>query len=153
LRDRWNWIDFIVVIVSLVEMKVENAGNLRSLRIFRVLRPLKSIKALPAMRKLISSLLGAIPDLSVTVFFMAGVYLLCGILAVGLYAGKFYQRCRIGEPKWNFEKNQTIWEFDHSHDRLCSMEEDGGMYRCPSPMTCGTPLDRNLPLTSDFVHD
>ena len=90
LRDGWNWVDFIVVITSVVEMSREHSGNLRALRIFRVLRPLKSVKALPAMRKLISSLLMSIPSLSYTVFFMANVFLLFGILAVQQYAGKFY---------------------------------------------------------------
>ena len=100
LHDKWNWIDFTVVLVSLMEMLPDISGlNLRALRVFRVLRPLKSVKALPGMRKLISSLLSSIDSLSYTMFFMSQVFLLFGILAVQEYAGKFYQRCRIGLPK------------------------------------------------------
>ena len=61
LKDTWNWIDFTVVIVSILELIEIPALKLKSLRTLRVLRPLRSIKALPGMRKLITSLLRALP--------------------------------------------------------------------------------------------
>ena len=57
LRDKWNWLDFIVVVISILELLPFKIMKLRALRTFRVLRPLRSFKAMPAMRKLISSLL------------------------------------------------------------------------------------------------
>lgn len=49
LRDGWNWLDFLVVIVGWFDF-LPNIPNLRSLRTLRVLRPLRSINAIPSMR-------------------------------------------------------------------------------------------------------
>ena len=50
LRDYWNWLDTIVVIVGFIEfMPFMNVASFRSLRVLRVLRPLRSIKAIPEM--------------------------------------------------------------------------------------------------------
>jgi hypothetical protein len=53
LQDKWNWLDFLVVMISIVELLPIPVMKLRALRTFRVLRPLRSFKAMPAMRKLI----------------------------------------------------------------------------------------------------
>jgi len=90
LRDTWNWIDFTVVLVSILEMTPFMKANLKSLRTLRVLRPLRSIKALPAMRRLIKSLFSSIPSLSYAILFMSFVFLLFGILGVQQFGGVFY---------------------------------------------------------------
>jgi hypothetical protein len=64
LRDKWNWLDFLVVLVSIVEMVGTSYIQLKPLRTLRVLRPLRSIKALPGMRHLILSLIKSLPSLS-----------------------------------------------------------------------------------------
>jgi hypothetical protein len=44
LRDGWNIIDFVVVVVGYVQLFSEDSNiNLGGLRTFRVLRPLRSI--------------------------------------------------------------------------------------------------------------
>ena len=54
LRDYWNWLDFFIVIVSIIGwMPFFDAGALKALRTFRILRPLRSINSLPEMRSLI----------------------------------------------------------------------------------------------------
>ena len=73
LRDSWNWIDFAVVITSIIEM-FGSAASVKSLRTLRVLRPLRSIKSLPAMRDLIKSLLSSIPALSYALLFLLFVF-------------------------------------------------------------------------------
>ena len=51
LRDKWNWIDFLVVIVGAIELTpLVQSSWIKALRVLRVLRPLKSINALPSMR-------------------------------------------------------------------------------------------------------
>ena len=47
IRDPWNWIDFAVVISSIVELIYDSSSSVRSLRVLRVLRPLKTIHAFP----------------------------------------------------------------------------------------------------------
>jgi len=56
LRDGWNWLDFIVVIIGWIEL-VPEIPNLRGLRTLRVLRPLRSINAIPSMKNQITSLI------------------------------------------------------------------------------------------------
>jgi hypothetical protein len=80
LRDPWNWIDFAVVITSIVEM-FGSAASVKSLRTLRVLRPLRSIKSLPAMRDLIKSLLSSIPAMLYALLFLLFVFGLFGIAA------------------------------------------------------------------------
>lgn len=82
LRDKWNWLDFLVVIISILELLRLDFMRLRALRTFRVLRPLRSIKALPAMRKLIQSLLEALPSLYYAVVFMLQIFLLFSIFGI-----------------------------------------------------------------------
>lgn len=58
LRNRWNMLDFIVVISGIVTTVIgddnKEAGNLEVLRTFRVLRAVKTISILPG--KIIKSL-------------------------------------------------------------------------------------------------
>lgn len=95
LRDTWNWLDFAVVMVSIVDYIPGISGsNLKALRTLRVLRPLRSINKFPSMKKLISSLLASLPALGNAVVFMMFIFLLFCILGVQSFSGVLYQRCR-----------------------------------------------------------
>jgi hypothetical protein len=51
LRDVWNWLDFFVVCISIVNFIPNvNSGGLKALRTFRILRPLRTINAIPLMK-------------------------------------------------------------------------------------------------------
>ena len=89
MREGWNILDFIVVIVSLVEF-FPNVPSLTSLRVLRVLRPLRSINAIPSMRMLVSTLFISIPELGSVVIFLSFVFLLFGILGINQYTGVTY---------------------------------------------------------------
>ena len=56
--------------------------NLKSLRILRTLRPLKSINAIPSMRRLVSALIGSLPDLANVTIFLSFIIILFGILGL-----------------------------------------------------------------------
>ena len=149
LKDTWNWIDFMVVIVSILELLNIKALKLKSLRTMRVLRPLRSIKALPGMRKLIASLLSALPSLTYALIFMIQIFLLFGILGIQQFSGIFMQRCRTTlEPILRPGTTEMYWPYDLETDRICS--KDGyGAYECPLNMICGTPHDKGLSMESD----
>ena len=151
LKDPWNWIDFTVVIVSVLELLDIKALKLKSLRTLRVLRPLRSIKTLPGMRKLITSLLRALPSLSYAILFMIQIFLLFGILGVQQFSGIFMQRCRITPepiPRPGTNGTEMYWPFDKSVERICS--KDGmGAFECPWPQICGTPFDKGLSMETD----
>ena len=63
LRDSWNWLDFFVVIIGIVELSFSNMVNLKALRAFRVLRPLRSINSFPSMKRYIRALANALPSM------------------------------------------------------------------------------------------
>jgi hypothetical protein len=48
LRDPWNWLDFFVVCISLLNfLPGIDSGGLKALRTFRILRPLRTINRFP----------------------------------------------------------------------------------------------------------
>ena len=98
LRDTWNRLDFIVVVVGIVEEVQKysdpygdsKSSGMKSLRTLRVLRPLRSINAFPSMKRLIGSLLSSLPSLANAVVFMFFIFLLFGILGIQSFQGVLY---------------------------------------------------------------
>jgi hypothetical protein len=97
LKDPWNWLDFLVVIISVLGLF--NLGNkgLRALRTFRVLRPLKTINAVPRIRAQINVLILSIPGLVNTLLFLTFIFLIFSILGSQSFAGGQYKYCRMTE--------------------------------------------------------
>ena len=119
LRDYWNWLDLLVVIVGFIElMPFMRISSFRSLRILRVLRPLRSINAFPKMRIQINALLNSVPSLMNAVVFMLFIFLLFGILGVQQFEGTMYQRCRLTE----FPLEDGTWPIDETIQTLCRKE-------------------------------
>lgn len=96
LRDRWNWLDFFVVLVSLLDFvpALDQYSSLKVLRTARILRPLRSINKLPELKKLINALLKSVPGLANVAFFLFFVLSIFGILGVHTFKGASYNRCR-----------------------------------------------------------
>ena len=57
LRQWWNVFDFLVVLVSILEVISPAEGAFTLMRMLRLLKPLRSIKALKTLRKMITLLL------------------------------------------------------------------------------------------------
>ena len=55
LRNYWNWLDFIVVITSLLTF-LPQFDNISGLRTFRLFRPLRNLTTVPSMRTLVGTL-------------------------------------------------------------------------------------------------
>ena len=50
LKNGWNWLDFLVVIVGWIEY-IPIIPNFRGIRTLRVLRPLRAINSIPSLKK------------------------------------------------------------------------------------------------------
>lgn len=62
LRDPWNILDFLVVILGwLTVFDLGGGSNVNSIRVVRILRPLRTINAMPGMRGLVMTLLNSLP--------------------------------------------------------------------------------------------
>jgi hypothetical protein len=51
--DSSNWLDFLVVVTSLIALAPTNIPSIKVLRTFRVLRPLRSLRFLPAVAEIV----------------------------------------------------------------------------------------------------
>lgn len=92
LRDPWNVLDFVVVLLSLTSY-VDGISNLTVIRTFRVLRPLRSVRAIPGMRILITALVATLPNLFDVLVLLGFVFIIFGLIGMQLFSGMYYYRC------------------------------------------------------------
>lgn len=59
LSVAWNWLDFTVVIASLLE-QLPGMDGVSGLRTFRLFRPLRSLTTMPQMKLLVGTLISSI---------------------------------------------------------------------------------------------
>ena len=59
LSDAWNWLDFTVVVTSLLN-EIPSMRGVSGLRTFRLFRPLRSLTTMPSMRILIGTLMQSV---------------------------------------------------------------------------------------------
>jgi hypothetical protein len=91
LRDPWNWLDFFVVIISLLNfLPAVNSGGLKSLRTFRILRPLRTINRMPKMKHLIEALFASLPGLFGVLVFLGFTFILFAIFGIQSFGGAQY---------------------------------------------------------------
>nr|PZM89212.1 MAG: ion transporter [Thermocrispum agreste] len=79
--DGWNVFDLVVVVIALVPA----SGPFAVLRALRVLRVLRLISAVPAMRKVVSGLLSAIPGMASIVALLGLVLFVSAVMATNLF--------------------------------------------------------------------
>ena len=120
LRDTWNWLDFVVVIVAWLAM-IPGVSNFSGLRTFRVLRPLKTMTAIPGMKTIVTSLLESLKSMSAVIMLATSLFLLFGILGVQLFAGMLEGQC--------FYLDQSAitpetggWTADGDQGALCGLD-------------------------------
>lgn len=109
LRDPWNILDFLVVIIGVISI-LARIPNLKSLRTLRALRPLKSINVIPSMKRLVGSLLMSLPLMGNVVMFLLFMFVIFGILGLQVFQGDQYFRCReterpVSRYSWPIDEN------------------------------------------------
>jgi hypothetical protein len=100
------------------------------------------------MKRLVSTLFRAMPNLLNVTIFLILVFSVFGIIGMQLWGGKFYNRCRTTP----FPLNDTYWEISSSVRRPCSIIEDRG-YQCPKVLYCGNPLDFGMSVAEESYRD
>lgn len=114
LRDAWNWLDFVVVISSLLT-EIPQLQSVSGMRTFRLMRPLRSLTTMPSMKILISTLLASVSQLGGVLVLAIFFFTIFAILGVSLWSGQIYNRCRLTEFPVNGD-----WLADPNDTRLCS---------------------------------
>mmetsp|Transcript_6417 Transcript_6417/g.22602 ORF Transcript_6417/g.22602 Transcript_6417/m.22602 type:complete len:1664 (+) Transcript_6417:339-5330(+) len=97
LKDNWNILDFIVVVLGFLSM-TPAVANVSAIRTVRVLRPLRTITGVEGMRVLVLTLLKSLPMLLDVLVLVSFAFFIFGIVGVQLFAGKMDKRCSIPTP-------------------------------------------------------
>jgi len=87
-RDPWRLFDFTVVAVALVPA----SGPLAVLRAFRILRVLRLVSTIPAMRRVVTGLMQALPGMGAIVLLLGLIFFVFSVISTKLYADSF--------PEW-----------------------------------------------------
>jgi voltage-dependent calcium channel T type alpha-1G len=92
MKNGWNIIDFLVVIISVVSITV--TGNkykfVKIFRLLRILRPLRVVSKNKGLRIGIQALIVAIPRLFNVTIISLLFFIICGIIGVNYFKGTFY---------------------------------------------------------------
>jgi len=111
IRDPWNKLDFVVVLISILGM-LPGLPNLSVLRTFRVLRPLRTLAKSPGLRKIIGAVIDSIPDLANVIILLTFVLLIFAIAGLVFWNGILHARCRITPFPVRMPTNCTSVEDD-----------------------------------------
>ena len=60
LRDPWNKLDFVVVMMGWVSLSLKS-GDISAIKVIRILRPLRTINQIPNMSSLVVTILNSMP--------------------------------------------------------------------------------------------
>eukprot|EP00050_Salpingoeca_kvevrii_P002109 m.186932 g.186932 ORF g.186932 m.186932 type:complete len:1593 (-) comp10537_c4_seq1:430-5208(-) len=140
LRDKWNWLDFIVVLLGYLAL-VPSVGNYSAIRVFRVFRALRAVTAIPGLRILVASLLASFGSLFNVLAIVIFVVSFAAILAVQLFQGFLRGKCvaDFAEPISNqnyslFIHNPDNWLLDDDAPQLCGNQSTSRA--CPADFVC-----------------
>jgi voltage-gated sodium channel len=81
-RDSWNVFDFLIVGISLIPA----SGPFSVLRAMRILRVLRLISAVPAMRRVVSGLLAAVPGMASIGALLGLIIYVAAVMATKLFS-------------------------------------------------------------------
>ncbi|XP_039539547.1 sodium channel, voltage-gated, type I-like, alpha [Pimephales promelas] len=149
LRDPWNWLDFIVIVMAYVTEFVD-LGSVSALRAFRVLRALKTISVIPGLKTIVGALIQSVKKLSdvmILTLFCLSVFALVGLqLFMGALRHKCVynstlitlktENCTVSTDCFNYINNQSNQYFlpGKKDPLICGKNSDAG--QCPEGYIC-----------------
>ncbi|MEM7776865.1 MAG: ion transporter [Pseudomonadota bacterium] len=84
-RDPWSLFDFTIVAISLIPQ----SGNLSILRALRIVRALRLISMVPSMRRVVNSLLKALPSMGSIIILLVLINYVFAVMATKLFGKTF----------------------------------------------------------------
>jgi len=119
LRDSWNVLDFLVVLISLIttfSSGDSSLSSLKSLRAFRAFRPLRMINRAPGLKLIVNCMFSSIPDVLNVSAVCALFFLIFSIFGVSMFKGQL-RECQgehfdefiSGTPAEAYLTNPTSW--------------------------------------------
>eukprot|EP01029_Cantina_marsupialis_P023747 TRINITY_DN5981_c0_g2_i1.p1 TRINITY_DN5981_c0_g2~~TRINITY_DN5981_c0_g2_i1.p1 ORF type:complete len:1476 (+),score=490.12 TRINITY_DN5981_c0_g2_i1:408-4430(+) len=92
IRNGWNVLDFVSVMISVLGLLAggnRNFRSLRSLRTLRAFRPLRVIGRNSGLKLVVNALLSALPGIGNVMFVCALFFLIFGLMGINLFKGAF----------------------------------------------------------------
>jgi len=111
LRDGWNILDFVVVIIGLISL-LPDVPNLKTLRVMRILRPLRSINAVPSMKRQVATLIRSLPRMGYVASLLFFFISVSAILGLQLFSRDLWNRCRLTDEPIKLEDGKWSWPID-----------------------------------------
>jgi hypothetical protein len=92
LKESWNKLDFLIVVVSVVEVSISGVSlsSLKVLRLLRTLRPLRFISHNSSMKLVVTALLESVAAICNVGIVVLIVWLIFAILGMSLFSGKLH---------------------------------------------------------------
>lgn len=100
LRDGWNILDFIIVVLSLFSVSFSSLdiSFVKTLRGLRMLRPLRVINRVPELKVVVNALFASLPEMGNVLIVGMLFWLIFSILGMQIFLGAFHycdhDRCR-----------------------------------------------------------
>ncbi|KAK2588266.1 hypothetical protein KPH14_004294 [Odynerus spinipes] len=118
--NAWCWLDFIIVMLSLINLGAIWAGAadipaFRSMRTLRALRPLRAVSRWEGMKVVVNALVQAIPSIFNVLLVCLIFWLIFAIMGVQLFAGKYF-KC--------VDANKTTLSYEIIPDRNACLAEN-----------------------------
>ncbi|XP_044765573.1 sodium channel protein para isoform X3 [Coccinella septempunctata] len=106
--NAWCWLDFIIVMVSLINFVASlcGAGGIqafKTMRTLRALRPLRAMSRMQGMRVVVNALVQAIPSIFNVLLVCLIFWLIFAIMGVQLFAGKYFKCVDANKSSLSYE--------------------------------------------------
>uniref|UniRef100_H2ZPU6 Sodium channel protein n=1 Tax=Ciona savignyi TaxID=51511 RepID=H2ZPU6_CIOSA len=147
LRDPWNWLDFIVIIIKAI-LQSTMLGQIAVLRTFRVLRALKTMSVVPGLRGIVKALLRSIHALKDAVALTVFCVSVFALIGYQLFHGTLRQKCVLNSGTFDLAPNalyaidpQSSKAWKNDVENYCMSEPSTGLDMCPLGYTCNEAGD------------
>ncbi|KAM8884318.1 voltage-dependent L-type calcium channel subunit alpha-1C isoform 4-T4 [Synchiropus picturatus] len=139
LRNGWNLLDFIIVVVGLFSAILEQATkvdgatpiggkaagfDVKALRAFRVLRPLRLVSGVPSLQVVLNSIIKAMVPLLHIALLVLFVIIIYAIIGLELFMGKMHKTCVQEHTGTIAEEKPAPCAPDGAYGRHCKNETE-----------------------------
>ncbi|KAM8966075.1 LOW QUALITY PROTEIN: voltage-dependent L-type calcium channel subunit alpha-1F [Sarcophilus harrisii] len=135
IRNGWNLLDFIIVVVGLFSVLLEQgpprpgdvphtAGkpggfDVKALRAFRVLRPLRLVSGVPSLHIVLNSILKALVPLLHIALLVLFVIMIYAVIGLELFLGRMHKTCFFRGSELEAEEDPSPCATPGSSGRQC----------------------------------
>ncbi|KAA0713569.1 Voltage-dependent L-type calcium channel subunit alpha-1D [Triplophysa tibetana] len=131
VRNGWNMLDFVIVIVGLFSVVLElltkdrdlsggkpGGFDVKALRAFRVLRPLRLVSGVPSLQVVLNSIIKAMVPLLHIALLVLFVIIIYAVIGLELFIGKMHATCYLNGTRTFAEEEPTPCSLS-DHGRHC----------------------------------